>query len=263
MIRSLTLLLVCTVACPALETTFTNVEDGEELPVAAEHATYEAVIHLKNPYDRAVRVTRVESTCACSKLELANRFLLPHQETELAFAVDNHRRSGVQRQVFRIELSDPQLPVIDVKARWRVIPDIAVDAMPESGPFDRRPESARRRNVYAFTSNERPDELGRLREIIRLASPAEHTPEGGLEITAIDYEGRIWGFTQRRQDEHTILLIAHAKDPEATIAPGKYVEKVIIRTNHPKKPEIELTFYCAINPDAGKADASDPWASMR
>ena len=257
------LMLAACTWCLALDNTISNVPSPEQAPVVAEHETFDAVIRVKNPYDRAIKVTRVESSCPCATLELADYFLLPYQETTLTIAVTNENRSDLQRQLFRLELSDPQLPVIDINVLWTVTPNVAVDSVPETGPFDQRPTPARLRNIYAFTSNERPDELSRLREIIMLTSPASSAPEGGLQITEVVYDGTIWAFDQKAQGDNMILLIARAKDPEAKIPPGKYVEKVIVRTNHPNKPEFELTFYCAINPDAGKDGASDPWANMR
>lgn len=263
MSRATTLLLILVAALPGLETSFTNVADPEQAPVVSEHEPFEAEITVRNPYDRAIRITRVESSCDCAELELRDHFLLPFAETTLAMTVVNERGSGLQRQLFRLEVSDPQLEVIDVTVWWHVTPDIAVDTMPEAGPFDRRPESKLRRNVYGFTSHQRPDELARLREIIRLWSPPENAPEGGLQIERIEYAGDLWTFTPRPQDDGSILLVAHARDPEAGYAEGKYEEEVLVHTNHPHKPVIRLLFYCAIDADAGKDGTSDPWAHMR
>lgn len=260
---ALILALALVAASPALETSFANVEDAAQAPVMAEHEPFRAVIPLRNPYDRAVKVTRVESACDCNELVLADHFLLPGEATTLTIEVDNARRSGLQRQLFRIEISDPQLEVIDITAWWHVTPDIAVDAMPPAGPFDRRPESVRLRNVYAFTSHQRPDELDRLRKLIRLWSPDSNAPADGLQVTGFDYAGEIWAFTPRTMADGSVLVVAHARDPAMTIPEGKYEELVTIHTNHPRKPTIEIHLYTAIDQNAGKEGTSDPWGHLR
>lgn len=256
-------LLALLAPAAALETTFFNVEDPAQAPVLAEHEEFAATITVRNPYDRAVRIARIDSSCACAEMAIGSRFLLPHEETELTIRVVNANSSGLQRQRFRLEVTDPHLEVIDVLAQWHVIPDVAVDAVPDSGPFDQRPDEPRRRNVYAYTAHQRPDELHRLREIIRLSTPPEGTPEGGLQVTKVDYAGRIWDFTIRQQGDHAVLVVGQAKDPDARIAEGKYEEKAVIHTNHPRKPVIEVLLYTAIDAAAGKDGTSDPWANMR
>ncbi|MDA3960954.1 MAG: hypothetical protein PF961_09205, partial [Planctomycetota bacterium] len=112
-------------------------------------------------------------------------------------------------------------------------------------------------------ANRRPDELHRLRKILRIGSPAETAPEGGLKITNIAYTGAIWQFTEKPQDDGSILLLAHAKNPDGTIPNGKYEEQVVLTTNHPNKPTITLTFLTAIDPNAGGEGSTDPWAGLR
>jgi len=133
----------------------------------------------------------------------------------------------------------------------------------EPDPFDRRPADTARHNVYGYTSHNRPDEPGRLRKLILIDSPDDNAPEGGLEISAIDYGGEIWAFDQRRVDPNRILLIAHAANPDQALGEGKFEEAVTIHTNHPHKPELELMFYTAIDSQAGRPEASDPWSHLR
>lgn len=241
---------------------FSNLAPDGDPPVLNESEPFVATIPIRNPYDRAIKVHRIDSSCVCTELELASHFLLPHETTTLAVAVENETYSGARRQVVRIELTDPQLEVLTVELQWTVIANVTVDSMPLSGPFDRRPDPLRR-DVSIYTAHERPDEAHRLRKVLRVASPAATAPDDGLSITAIDYTGGIWSFTTQRQDANAWLVVAAAKHPDRPPPVGTYEESVVIHTNHPAEPRIDLQFMTAIDPEAGSKESGDPWADLR
>lgn len=259
----------CILALVSAATTTTSaVEEytnatADSAPRVAEHELFSDRIPFRNPFDRAIQITQTDSTCTCETLAPSSYFLLPYQSAELSFAVTNHNRSGLQQQRVWLEVSDPGLPRIPFVVRWTVTPNVTADILPAAGPFDQRPANTAFHNIYGYTSHVRPDEPQRLRKLVLISSPQESIPDGGLRITGIDYQGSIWTFTTRINDNGSILFIATASEREGPLPIGEFEEPVVVHTNHPLKPRLDMMFYTAIDPHAGGASASDPWGNMR
>ncbi|HYE06517.1 MAG TPA: DUF1573 domain-containing protein [Planctomycetota bacterium] len=228
-----------------------NAASHAEAPVIAEHEPLAVAITIRNPNDRAVRVDRLDSTCSCTTLELRDRFLLPHATTTLDVVIDNHNRSGEIRVGLSIYLTDPDLEPIEATALWTVTPNVAVDVIPAGADSKQRPADIAYRDVYRFVAKERPDELARLNKRIRLFSPPDQQPEGGLRVTGIDYAGTLWRFEHAVQSDGSTLITATARDPATIIADGLREETATVRTNHPRKAAIDLRFIALIAKDAG------------
>ncbi len=253
------ILLALLIACllPAAEPLNANVASAEVAPEFRESGRFSAVVTVHNPYQRAVRVARLDTTCSCSKLNLASHFLLPGETTTLEVESDNLRRSGPQQIRVSLFLSDPDLEPIEVWCWWKVREAIAVDAVPPGTPALDRPVDNAWRDIYRFVAHERPDEPQKLRKRIRLACPPVEVPPGGLRVEGIDYPGTLWAFTSRTLDNGAILVTAAARDEKGPLPEGDFKETVVIRTNHPDKARIELRFEALINLQAGRA-AKDP-----
>lgn len=234
-----------------------NVASREQAPVITEGKPFQALITVRNPYQRAVHISKIDSTCSCTKLDLAGRFLIPGETTTLAVEVATAMRSGPQQIRTSLFTSDPELEAIEVYAWWTVRPTVAVDAIPPGQPAIERPEDVAWRDVYRFVVHERPDEPKRLRKRIRLESPPEEAPPGGLAIEGIDYPGTLWAFETKRQDNGSWLVTATARDQQGPLPEGKSSETAVVRTNHPAKPRIELRFDAFIDKEAGR-EAQDP-----
>lgn len=248
----LILLLAC--ICPAAEVVNANVASAEVAPEFREGGRFSARITVQNPYQRAVRIARLDTTCSCSKLDLASRFLIPGETTTLELESDNLRRSGPQQVRVSLFLSDPDLEPIEVWCWWKVREAISVDAVPPGLPALDRPVDSAWRDVYRFVAHERPDEPQRLRKRIRLASPPTETPPGGLRVEGIDYPGTLWSFVPRTLENGAILITATARDQQGPLPEGNVSETVVIRTNHPDKPRIELHFETLIDLTAGREE---------
>ncbi|HAT10308.1 MAG TPA: hypothetical protein DCS97_06890, partial [Planctomycetes bacterium] len=106
------LLLACVLQ--AAEVHNANVAEAGLGPEVREAERFSARIIVRNPYQRAVRIVRLDTTCSCSKLELASRFLIPGETTTLDIESDNWRRSGPQQIRVSLFLSDPDLEPIEV-----------------------------------------------------------------------------------------------------------------------------------------------------
>jgi hypothetical protein len=247
----------CILSCllGALLGPFALAADGgataQDPPALAEHEPYVATLVVRNPHDRAVRVDRTDASCSCARLELATTFLLPRAETTLELVVDNANRSGEQRLGISLYLTDPDLDPIDLAVRWTVRPDVAVDVLAPATDSLARPASAFR-DVYRFATKVRPDELHTLRKRIRLESPAESAPPGGLRIEGVEYAGDLWRFEPTVQADGSVLLTATARDASAAVAEGLREEVATVLTNHPRKARITLRFITYIGKDAGK-----------
>ena len=222
----------------------------DDAPLVPEHQPYAAHLVVRNPHDKAVKITRVEASCSCAKQELGTTFLLPLASTMLDLVVNNADRSGEQRLGITLYLSDPNLDPIELTAVWHVVPDVAVDSLSIATDTLARPDPAYR-DIYRFPTKVRPDELHKLRKRIRLSSPPESTPEGGLRILGIEYTGDLWAFTPLVQADGSILFNATARDPAATVSEGLREEVATILTNHSHKPRIALRFITYIGKDAG------------
>jgi hypothetical protein len=249
----LILLLAC--VCPAAEVVNANVASAAVAPEYREATRFSARITVQNPYQRAVRIARLDTTCSCSKLDLASRFLIPGETTILELESDNLRRSGPQQIRVSLFLTDPDLEPIEVWCWWNVREAIAVDAVPPGLPALDRPVDAVWRDIYRFVAHERPDEPQRLRKRIRLGCPPGETPPGGLRVEGIDYPGTLWAFEPRTLENGAILITATARDQHGPLAQGNFPETVVIRTNHPDKPRIELHIEALIDMAAGRKTA--------
>ncbi len=246
----LALLLAC--LAPAAEVFNANVATAELGPEIREAGRFSARITVRNPHQRAVRITRIDKTCECSKLELASRFLIPGETTTLEVESDNWRRSGPQHIRISLFLSDPDLEPIEVMCWWTAREAVSVDAVPPGSPALERPADGAWRDIYRFVAHERPDEPQKLRKRIRLACPPTETPPGGLRLEGIDYPGTLWAFEPRTLENGAILITATARDRQGPLPEGDFSETVVLRTNHPDKPRIELRLETLINMRAGR-----------
>ena len=238
----------------AAELENTNASGPDAAPLLAEHTPFAATIMIRNPHDRAVRIERLDATCSCMHLEVADQFILPHQTTTMQINVDNANRSGPQRMGVSVYLTDPDLEAIDVQVWWKVTPDVAVDAIaPRAEITTTRPTDIAWRDIYKFVANERPDELNRLSKRMRLESSL---PD--FAVTGIDYAGAVWAFAPAKQSDGSWLITATAKDPAGELPEKLYDETVTVRTNHPQKSAIKVQFITNITRKAGRK-AFDPF----
>lgn len=248
-----TLLLGSSLLCAA-ELENANAAGPDTAPVFAEHTPFAATIQIRNPHDRAVRIERLDATCSCMHLDVADHFILPHQTTAMQINVDNANRSGPQRMGVSVYLTDPDLEAIDVQVWWKVTPDIAVDAIaPRAEITTARPTDIAWRDIYKFVANERPDELARLSKRMRLESSL---PD--FAVTGIDYAGAVWAFAPVKQSDGSWLITASAKDPAVELPEKLYDETVTVHTNHPQKSKIQMQFVANITRKAGRK-AFDPF----
>lgn len=251
------LLLICAMLAGAADLENCNVSGPETAPLFAEHTPFIATIQIRNPHDRAVRIERLDATCSCMRLEVADHFILPHQTTAMQINVDNANRSGPQRMGVSVYFTDPDLEAIDVQVWWKVTPDVAVDAIaPRSEITTARPSDIAWRDIYKFVANERPDELNRLSKRIRLESEIPN-----FSVLGVDYGGSVWAFTPAKQSDGSWLITAVAKDPAVEIPEKLYDERVTIRTNHPLKSTIVVQFIANITRKAGRK-AFDPFEEI-
>jgi hypothetical protein len=254
--------LVCLAVAVHGATSFSNAPDAATAPWVREKDDFAADIPIRNPYDRAVRITRLDSNCVCSRLEVGERFLLPGASTTLHLAAANRNRSGAQNVSVSLYVSDPEFEPIEAVARWNVRAAVQVDAIGPGMDPAVRPADTAWQDVYRYVAKERPDELGRLRKRIRLSCPAGEPPAGGLALTAIEYPGTLWRFAQTTQADGSILVTATARDPEGVAKEGTYDEQVVLRTNHPDKAAIALRFLVLIDRQAG-SKSIDPMGGPR
>ena len=232
-------------------------EQALEGPQLFEHQRLSVTLTIANPYDRAVRIKRLFSTCECFLLEIDQRVLMPYEETTLRVKIDNRNYSGQMRQTIYVEFTDGDLEILRRVLKWVVIPDVAIDNMPLHGPFDQRPELLQR-DIYMYTAHERPDELHRLQKVMLVSSPEESRPEEGLQVTRIEYRGDLWQWQQRTISPGKVLIIGRARDPDATPEPMRLEEDLILHTNHPHKSRLPLKMMTAID-----YDDNDPWSQFR
>lgn len=233
---------------------FYNAPDNTTAPFVRETALFVTSITITNPYDRAVKIVRLDSTCTCAHLDLDEKFLLPGASSVLHLSSENHNRSGSQHVNVSLYVSDPELEPIEAVARWNVLAAIQVDAIGPNMDPKVRPDQTAWHDIYRYVAKTRPDELHRLRKRIRLSCPSGEAPAGGLKLTAIDYPGTLWSFVQSQQPDGSILVTAKAKDPQTEAVEGTYDERVVLHTNHPDKAIIELTFLALVDKQAGQKD---------
>ncbi|TVR12888.1 MAG: DUF1573 domain-containing protein [Planctomycetota bacterium] len=231
---------------------FTYPGEDAEIQTIREGEPFRAAIPIRNNYDRAIRIARFDSTCACNVLRTDSDFLIPGEETTLHFEVDTDNLSGRARQTVWMYLSDPGFDPLQVTIQWNIRPLVAVDALPPDQQDIHRPEDSLWRDIYRVESHERPENAGRLQKNLLVSTPPEETPEGGLEVTQITYEGSIWQFVIRQVDEHRSLVLLRAKDPDAELPQGTFEETFTIHTNHPIKHTIVMESGVKVDPDAGR-----------
>ena len=235
-----------------------NVASPEEAPEVRETQPFTTTISILNANDRAVRVKLIDSSCTCTQLELRDHFILPGERTKLDVTVPSKDRSGPQSVHVSLFLSEPDYQPIEVDVLWKVRACVQVDAIAPGTDPRERPADKAWQDIYRYVVEERPDEPNRLRKRIRMSCPPEELPAGGLQILGIDYPGTLWRFTPTTQSDGSILISATAQvGDEGTLAVGDHKETVVVRTNHPDKPKIELEFQTFVSKDAGQR-AVDP-----
>lgn len=252
------LLLICgAMAAAEAPLVNTNAMDIEHAPVVGESEPFRARIVVQNPNDVAVKIEKIDATCTCATLELTSHFLLPHGTAELVMEVDNHNRSAVQRIGVSLYLTDPDRDSIEVVALWTVRAHVQVDSLsaPTADPLARPARAFQ--DIYRFPSKGRPDELHKLRKRIRLSCPEGELPAGGLQVTGIEYAGKLWDFTPTMQADGSVLIDARGKADATGVEERIHDEEVVVLTNHPKKARIPLIFVTYVGKDAG-AVAFDP-----
>ena len=178
-------------------------------------------------------------------------FILPHEAATLQVAVDNKNRSGPQHVGVSVFLTDPDVDTIEVSVLWTVRACIQVDSIAPGKDPGSRPEDRAWHDIYRYVAKVRPDELERLKKRIRLSCPEGEVPAGGLKVEAIEYSGKLWAFAQTTQADGSVLITATAREPDKGFPEGEYTEPVIVRTNHPDKARIDLTFQAVVAKDAG------------
>lgn len=251
-ILALSIALLVAGRSSASEVENSNVAAPELAPALPERTPFAARITVRNPHDRAAKVERLDASCTCMQLKLAENFLLPHQSTTLEITVDDTNRSGPQHMGVSVYFTDDELEPIEVQCWWSVIPDIAVDALAPRAETTARPADIAWRDIYKFVAHERPDELNRLNKRLRLESPADTQPTGGLQILGLDYAGPVWQFTPLKQADGSWLITAVAKNAAVELPEKTYDETLTIRTNHPHKPTVKVQFVAIISKKAGR-----------
>ena len=245
------LLLVLAGLLPAAEEIVNaNVAGPEQAPEVAESATFAAVITVRNPHDRAIRIASIDSSCPCAELSMPDRFLLPRGTATLAVAVGNERKAGPRSLRLSLYHTDPDLALLEVDVWWKVRPHIMVDLLPPGATTAVRPADPAYHNVVRVEPEVRPDEPDRLRRRFRLESPPGEIPPGGLQILGIDYPGPLWAFRHERVAEGVLVLTLTGKGE--TLPEGEHAEFARVRTNHPLKPVITLHLNTSVRRTAGR-----------
>ncbi len=228
-------------------------------PVLDENQPYRTQVTVRNPYDRAVRIERLDSTCTCTHLKADRTLILPGDSATLSVEIDNNGKSGHQLVTTSVYLSDPEFEPIDVALAWTVRGAVTVDALPPRADPRERPEDRAWRDIARFLAHERPDEQNRLLKRVRLGS--DLPPPGGLQVLEVVYPGTIWSFTTENLGNGAWLVTGKARNPDATGPEGSFDETVTVRTNHPMKPTVSLTFSTILDRKAG-SQPIDPLAPL-
>ena len=248
LLLALTLSLSQVAAQEATPNTQTAPSETADL-VLREHEDFVHTFTVRNPYERAVRIEKTDTSCTCIEFELSDKFLLPGESCELKVRVSNKFYSGPRKYKVWLYLSDPEYAPLLIRTDWTVKEDVAVDLIINDP--SKRPENKKYRDIYRYLAHVRPDEAKRLRKYVRLTTPDQIA--GGFQVTP-SYDGKIWTFTTKTLDAHSVLLIAKAKDPKAKLETGLFQEIVRLETNHPKKSSFELQFFSNIDEKAGTQD---------
>jgi hypothetical protein len=248
--RSVAVLALALAALGAVENT--NVAPGDPPPVYDETAPLTDRITVRNRQSRAVKIAQIDSTCTCTTLELRPRLIPPDGTATLEVAIDNRNRSGLQEIQVSLFASDPQQDPIEVPLRWSVRPAVTVDAIRPNTDPQQRPDDRAWLDVYKYVARERPDELHRLRKRVRVASDLP-----GFQVQGVEYAGTLWAFSLQQLRDGVWLVTGKARDPEAQAAETTYDEQVVLRTNHPQKSAIPLTWITVIDANTGRS-AVDP-----
>jgi hypothetical protein len=263
--RCLPLIFCALLAAQDAPAPVTNLSKDGKIPTLIEGQPFSATLAFKNPYDRAFKITDIESDCSCTRMEASSRFLLPNEEATFYVVAPTNGTSDSQRMRFWLYASDPEYQPIIIECHWNIIPMVTVDRLPpgKESVIERPEKKSGYRDLAIFLETLRPEEQAQLQKNLLISSPESQIPEGGLKITAVEYTGPIWSFTVREHDKGKVLLLARAKDPNTLLPVGIHEEKVIVKTNHPGKPTISLQFKTAVDPKANTEGFVDPFAKMR
>ena len=225
--------------------------DGQ-LSTVRETEPFKAQVTITNPYNRAGRIVRTDSTCVCTVLKVDKEFLLPGDSTNVHYEVPNERTSGTVKQIVWLYFSDPDFEPIEIRFRWNVQPLVAVDVLPPNHNQAARPEDIMWRDIYRLESAIKPNEATKLVKNLLISAVQEEMPEGGLKVLNVQYEGKLWQISQREVDTLNTFIFLRPADPDATLAQGDFEEKLVITTNKPGKETIEIEVGTRVDPNAGR-----------
>jgi hypothetical protein len=228
-----------------------NIAPGAPLPVVREGELYRCTVTVRNRYDRAVKLTGIDSSCPCNDIQLQTRFLLPGEAMVVTVSATTAGRSGDINHRVWLFPSDSELEPLEFHLRYHIRERVAVDLL---GPNDQpgaRPADLPRRDIGRLVVTLRPDEPQRLQRNLLVSCPAEERPPGGLRISGVEYAGRLWRFEVRQVDDRHLLVLARGIDG-AVLTSGEYEERFVIRSNHPDRPALPMEILTVIDPKAGQ-----------
>jgi hypothetical protein len=172
---------------------------------------------LRNTGGTNVLIGRVHASCGCTTTQLGTRSLAPGEQTELVVRYDFRGRRGPQHKQIHVFSNDPETPQLSLTMMGEIRRDIEV-----------HPSA-----VY-FGS---VDPKARVERSVRIQS-YRHEPFAvtGIETNGVSFfRARLASLEEA--GAHDLFVTV---DPGALKGGGGFVGTLVVRTDHPKYPELRI-----------------------
>lgn len=200
--------------CEAPEFDFGTVDNSQ---------TVEHTYVLKNTGDLTLEITQVRPSCGCTVASITERNVPPGGETRITARLSLAGRQGPQHKVTTVESNDPQQPHFMLVLKG--VAGMAMDVQPPRLIQGQLPAGSQPTNVATVSAqSDTPFQITAVESTSdRIKAAVETVATGRV------YRVSVW--------------------PSEPLSPGQLEANLVIRTDHPQRPTLEVPVIFMVNTD--------------
>jgi hypothetical protein len=185
--------------------------------------TVEHTFVLRNTGDLSLEITQARPSCGCTVASISERTVAPGAESRITARLSLAGRQGPQHKVVTVESNDPKQPQFALTLRG--VAGVALDVQPPRIMQGQLPAGSQPTNELQVSGQgDTPFQIIALEATSdRLQASVETVETGHL------YRVRVW--------------------PTQPLAPGQLDANLVIRTDHPQRPTLEVPVVFMVSTD--------------
>lgn len=178
---------------------------------------------IRNDGDLTLEIANVRPSCGCTVASISERNVPPGGETKISAVLNLAGRQGPQHKVMTVESNDPRQPQFMLTLRG--VAGVALDVQPPRLMQAQIPVGAQPTNTVTLSSS--------------LGTPFQVT---SVEATTESFQAQVETVTSGS------VYRVHVW-PRQPLAPGQLEATVVIRTDHPQRPTVEVPTILMVSAD--------------